>query len=192
MIIKKADFTNLISFFSKKQKIVFGIFTLLSFFLVIWEIIAIYLLISLMQMLTKSQMEYSDNIKFLEFLFMDNHLANLILIIFLVYIFKNIYPIGLENYKFDFNYNLIGELVEKVSGGKKQRIGIARSFYRNPSILVLDRFTSALDIENEQLIFNKGFKKISNLTALVISHKETALKNCSRIFHLKDNKIREL
>ena len=65
MIIKKADFTNLISFFSKKQKIVFGIFTLLSFFLVIWEIIAIYLLISLMQMLTKSQMEYSDTIKFL-------------------------------------------------------------------------------------------------------------------------------
>ena len=192
MIIKKADFTNLISFFSKKQKIVFGIFTLLSFFLVIWEIIAIYLLISLMQMLTKSQMEYSDNIKFLEFLFVDNHLANLILIIFLVYIFKNIYAIGLKNYKFDFNYNLIGELVEKVSSGKKQRIGIARSFYRNPSILVLDRFTSALDIENEQLIFNKVFKKISNLTVLVISHKKTALKNCLRIFHLKDNKIREL
>ena len=110
-------------------------------------------------------------------------------------IYNSIKNAGLEKFVEGLKNGIdtnVGELGEKISGGEKQRIGIARSFYRNPSILVLDEFTSALDIENEQLIFNEVFKKISNLTILVISHKESALKNCSRIFHLKDNKIREL
>ena len=114
MIIKKADFTNLISFFSKKQKIAFGTFVLLSFLLMMLEIMAIYLLIPLMQMLTKSQIGYSDNIKFLEFVFLDNHLTNLALIIFLLYTFKNIYAIALEYYKFNFAYNLKINLTKKL------------------------------------------------------------------------------
>ena len=44
----------------------------------------------------------------------------------------------------------VGELGEKISGGERQRIAIARSLYKNPSILILDEFTSALDNETEK------------------------------------------
>ena len=114
MIIKKADVISLISFFSKKQKMVFGIFIFLSLLLMTLEIMAIYLLIPLMQMLTKSQIGYSDNIKFLEFLFFDNLLTNLVLVIFLLYTIKNIYAIALEYFKFNFAYNLKINLTKKL------------------------------------------------------------------------------
>jgi ABC-type multidrug transport system fused ATPase/permease subunit len=84
----------------------------------------------------------------------------------------------------------VGELGEKISGGERQRIGIARSLYRNPSLLILDEFTSSLDNENEQLILTEIFEKISNITVILVSHRESTLKRCSRILRLKNNEIR--
>ena len=85
-----------------------------------------------------------------------------------------------------------GELGEKISGGERQRLGIARSLYRNPSLLILDEFTSSLDNENEQMILNEIFEKISNITIVLVSHRETTLRKCSRILHLINNEIKEL
>ena len=160
MIIKKADVISLISFFSKKQKMVFGIFIFLSLLLMTLEIMAIYLLIPLMQMLTKSQIGYSDNIKFLEFLFFDNLLTNLVLVIFLLYTIKNIYAIALEYFKFNFAYNLKINLTKKLF-----------SNYINESILFhLNNNSSKLirNIEDVHTIINLTKSVMLLITEILI------------------------
>ena len=75
----------------------------------------------------------------------------------------------------------LGEYGDKISGGQKQRIGIARALYNDPDILILDEATSALDKENEQKIINDLVKlKNKNITILMISHRESTLKNCDQ------------
>ena len=83
----------------------------------------------------------------------------------------------------------LGEYGDKISGGQKQRIGIARALYNDPDILILDEATSALDKENEQKIINDLVKlKNKNITILMISHRESTLKNCDKHFSLDNLK----
>lgn len=83
----------------------------------------------------------------------------------------------------------LGEYGDKISGGQKQRIGIARALYNDPEILILDEATSALDKENEQKIINDLVKlKNKNITILMISHRESTLKNCDKHFSLDNLK----
>ena len=58
----------------------------------------------------------------------------------------------------------------KLSGGQKQRLGIARSFYFNKKIIILDEFTSSLDFENENLIFDEILKDKKDKIIIIISH----------------------
>ena len=71
-----------------------------------------------------------------------------------------------------------------ISGGQRQRIGIARALYREPALLILDEATSALDSETENAFCDTLNELRGKMTILVISHRETTLKNCETVIHL--------
>jgi len=85
---------------------------------------------------------------------------------------------------------LVGERASKLSMGEQQRLALARSLYKDISILILDEATSNLDKENELLILKK-IKEMNekNLTVLHISHDKNTLTNANKILELKKNKI---
>jgi ATP-binding cassette subfamily B protein/subfamily B ATP-binding cassette protein MsbA len=84
---------------------------------------------------------------------------------------------------------LAGEVGRSVSGGQKQRIALARAILRNPSILILDEFTSQIDPVDDQLIHEalKEFKK--GRTTFVITHKMHNLEIADRIVVLDRGQI---
>jgi ABC-type multidrug transport system fused ATPase/permease subunit len=88
--------------------------------------------------------------------------------------------------------NGLDELIKEdglnISGGEIQRIGIARTLINNPEIIILDESTSALDIATE----SKIIEEISRLnkTTIIVSHRDTTLKYCNKIFFIKGGKIK--
>lgn len=78
----------------------------------------------------------------------------------------------------------IGDKGSLISGGQRQRLGLARALYNNPSILILDEATSSLDEKNEQKIFETINKLKENCTIIIVSHKKNVYKLCDKIIHL--------
>ncbi|MCB2408504.1 ABC transporter ATP-binding protein/permease [Hymenobacter sp. BT178] len=83
-----------------------------------------------------------------------------------------------------------GERGARLSGGQRQRIGIARAMYKQTQILVMDEATSALDTQTEKEV-SEAINKLSatDITILIIAHRITTLRQCDRIYELKDGKI---
>jgi ATP-binding cassette subfamily B protein/subfamily B ATP-binding cassette protein MsbA len=82
----------------------------------------------------------------------------------------------------------IGEFA-KMSGGQKQRIALARAILRNPSILILDEFTSQYDPESEALI-NRALKDfMRGRTTFVITHRLHTLEIADRIIVLESGRL---
>ena len=84
---------------------------------------------------------------------------------------------------------VVGNRGIKISGGEKQRIGIARALYNNPEILIFDEATSALDIDNENKILDEVYDRIGNKTLIVISHRNNTVKYCDLIYVMEQGKI---
>ncbi len=84
---------------------------------------------------------------------------------------------------------LIGENGAKISGGQIQRIGIARSLYRNNEILILDESTNALDEETEKEFFKSLMILKGNRTIILISHNKENLKYCDKVYNVKNGTI---
>lgn len=85
----------------------------------------------------------------------------------------------------------IGENGKLLSGGEKQRISIARAIIKNAPIVLLDEVTSALDIQNENLI-QKAISHITkNKTVIVIAHKLNTTKDCDNILVFDNGRIVE-
>ena len=86
---------------------------------------------------------------------------------------------------------LLGERGMGLSGGQKQRIAIARALLINPSILVLDDATSAVDMETEFRI-QKALKEVMNdRTTFIIAHRISSLKHADEILVLDKGKVIE-
>ena len=83
----------------------------------------------------------------------------------------------------------VGENGVRVSGGQKQRLGIARALYTDPAVLVLDEATSALDAEIEREIINEVFELKGDKTLLIVAHRLATLSGCDTIFLIKEGKI---
>ena len=86
---------------------------------------------------------------------------------------------------------MVGERGILLSGGQRQRIAIARAIYKSRGILVLDEATSALDESTEEKILKSILNMDKNLTIIMVTHRTSTLKKCSRIFKVIDKKIIE-
>lgn len=90
-------------------------------------------------------------------------------------------------------YNtLMGEMQNRLSGGEKQRIGIARVLLVNPDILVMDEPTSSLDVINEKSLLQTLNQQFKDKTWLIVSHRPSSLSDCKRIIKLANHKICEV
>jgi len=84
---------------------------------------------------------------------------------------------------------IIGDRGARLSGGEKQRIGIARALYNTPKVIVFDEATSALDIYNENKILKEIYENKKDKTLIIISHRNNTVKYCDLIYVMEDGKI---
>tara|TARA_B100000029_G_C17576232_1_gene958240 strand:+ start:583 stop:2340 length:1758 start_codon:yes stop_codon:yes gene_type:complete len=88
--------------------------------------------------------------------------------------------------------SIVGERGARISGGEKQRVGIARALYRNPPVLVLDEATSALDLKNEEEIIKTISKLKGQKTILIVSHRPSTVQICDVIFVLEKGYLKKI
>ncbi len=84
---------------------------------------------------------------------------------------------------------MIGEGGIKVSGGERQRIGIARALIKDPKILTFDEATSALDAINEKLIHEAINRGAEGRTTIIIAHRLSTIVDADKIFVVEEGKI---
>lgn len=85
----------------------------------------------------------------------------------------------------------IGDRGIRISGGQRQRLGIARALYHNPEILVFDEATSALDNETEAAVMEAINSFHGRKTMVIIAHRLNTIEKCDIIYKVDEGKIVE-
>jgi ABC-type multidrug transport system fused ATPase/permease subunit len=83
----------------------------------------------------------------------------------------------------------VGERGAKISGGQRQRLGIARAMFTKPKLLVLDEATSALDGETEANISDAISSLKGSVTVVLIAHRLSTVRHADLVVYLEDGKI---
>lgn len=83
----------------------------------------------------------------------------------------------------------VGERGVRISGGQRQRTGIARALYKQADVLIFDEATSALDSATESLVMEQISALPKDMTIVMVAHRLTTLKGCDRIIELRDGKV---
>ena len=83
----------------------------------------------------------------------------------------------------------VGERGVRLSGGQRQRVGIARALYHDPAMLILDEATSALDNLTERAVMDAVHRIAGKKTIVMIAHRLSTVRNCDRIFLLREGRV---
>ena len=83
----------------------------------------------------------------------------------------------------------VGERGDRLYGGQKQRIAIARVFLKDPPLIVLDEATSALDVNSEAFIQRAIDKLMNERTMFIIAHRFSTIRNVQKIIVFKEGRI---
>ena len=83
----------------------------------------------------------------------------------------------------------VGERGAKISGGQRQRLGIARAMFTRPHMLILDEATSSLDGATEEDISESIYALRGLTTVLMIAHRLSTVRNADLVVYLSDGKV---
>jgi subfamily B ATP-binding cassette protein MsbA len=86
----------------------------------------------------------------------------------------------------------IGERGQRISGGQRQRLAIARAILKDSPLLVLDEATAALDAEAERLVRDAVANLMRNRTTFIIAHRLSTVRNADFIVALEDGRVAEI
>lgn len=125
----------------------------------------------------KENILFGSNPKFFD----NKKIINILKAVELDYFVKKL-PKGLNQ--------IIKEDGQNISGGEKQRIGMARALLKNPKILILDEATSGLDTFTESKVLDT-INKIKK-TIVIVSHRINTLKFCDKVYSIKNNTLKEI
>jgi ABC-type multidrug transport system fused ATPase/permease subunit len=84
---------------------------------------------------------------------------------------------------------VVGERGTKISGGQRQRLGIARAMFTKPALLVLDEATSALDGETELQVSDAIRNLRGSTTVILIAHRLSTVRDADKVVYMADGRI---
>lgn len=129
------------------------------------------------------------------FLFSNNIRYNLELDLNNKTIDRKIYDVsGISNFYFEKKFTEEYELGNKgfkLSGGQRQRIALARSLLRNPKILLMDEFSSEIDLLTEKKIIEGLIEIRKGKTTVIVAHSFSSVIKADEIIVLSENKVIE-
>ena len=85
----------------------------------------------------------------------------------------------------------LGEKGIRMSGGERQRVALARLFFDDSKIIILDEATSAMDNITEKLVMANVLKQLKNKTLIIVAHRLETIKDVDTIYVLSDGVIKE-
>jgi ATP-binding cassette subfamily C protein len=85
--------------------------------------------------------------------------------------------------------SVVGERGTLVSGGERQRLALARALLRDPSMLLLDEATNAIDIASESAILERIRNSYPRMTIVLIAHRRESLALCDRVLRMENGQI---
>ena len=85
--------------------------------------------------------------------------------------------------------SFVGEDGVRISGGQKQRLGIARALYRDPDLLIFDEGTSSLDNKTEDEIMELLMGLKGKKTIIFITHNLKTLESCDKVYKIKNKNL---